>query len=767
MLSQQITFRSWNQIDAYLRETETRYRALVASIDQAFCVVEMLFDDFERPVDYRFLEVNPVFEKLTGISTVQAAEGRTARVLIENLEEKSLARYGRVATTGAPARFVERSIVPARRFDVFAFRIGGPESRRVGIFYDDTTEYERAERSLAESEKKYRILIEQASDGIHTYDLAGNFIETNSKLCEMLGYAPEELLRLNVRDLVPPEDLIANPIRFDELNAGRSVINERRLLRKDGTLLPVEISGKMIEDGLLQAIIRDITERQNAEARLRQSEERLRTIFETSADGILVEENERIVYVNNSYIRLFGYDRADELVGRHISTVISDRDARRLMEFGRGRLAAQNPPSKYEFKGRRKDSTLVDVEASVSTSKVGGAVYITTIIRDISERKRAEAALMTASKRLRLITDAVPMLISFVEKEHRYRFVNRSYTEWFGKSYEEIVGKHLSEVLGPATYENIRPEVERALAGETLSFERMVPYKDSERFISVNYIPEIDPATGQASGFYAFVRDITKAKQAEEELRRSHEELELRVQNRTRELEAVNEERVEALRQLVTVQEDERQRIARDLHDQLGQQLTALRLKLEMLKKNCAGREDLSRQVGEVQTLARELDSDVDFLAWQLRPTTLDELGLVAALDNYVRQWSTHFNIPAEFNADRFGRTQLSCEAATNFYRIAQEALNNIGKYARATRVNVFLEPRDAFAVLIIEDDGVGFDPGGAQNGGKGRKGMGIIGMRERAALVGGILEIESAGGIGTTVYVSVPVLDGKGEKDQ
>lgn len=618
----------------------------------------------------------------------------------------------------------------------------------------------------AESEKKYRTLIEQASDGIHTYDLEGNFIETNSKLCEMLGYTSEELLRLNVKDLVPQEDLAVNPIRFDELRGGSSLINERRLLRKDGTLVSVEISGRMIEDGLLQAIIRDITDRKNAEASLRQSEERLRAIFETSHDGILVEENERIVYVNNSYIKLFGYDDSQELVGKHISTVISDQDAKRLMEFGKGRLTCQEPPSKYEFKGQRKDGSSVEVEASVSTSKVGGSIFITTIIRDISERKRAEEILLKASNQLRLITDAVPLLISFIEKDHRCRFVNRNYTEWFGKTEEEIIGRHLAEVLGQAAYEDILPEIERALSGENLNFERLVPYQSGERFINVNYIPEVDPASGQISGFYAFVQDISKAKQAEEQLRRSHEELEIRVQERTRDLERVNEERVEALRQLVTVQEDERQRIARDLHDQLGQQLTALRLKLEMLKKTSAGNEDLSKQVCEAQKVARELDSDVDFLAWQLRPTTLDELGIVAALDNYVRQWSAHFNTPAGFNADRFGKILLTSEVETNLYRIAQEALNNVGKYARATRVNVFLEPRDDFAVLIIEDNGTGFDPGDQENGGNGRKGLGIVGMRERAALIGGRLEIESTVETGTTVYVSVPIPDVKGEKN-
>ena len=123
------------------------------------------------------------------------------------------------------------------------------------------TKRKRANQIPRARENTYRMLIEQASDGIHTYDFQGNFIETNSKLCEMLGYTSEELLRLNVKDLVPAEDLAANPIRFEELRAGKTLLAERRLLRKDGSLIPVEISGKMIQEGVLQSIIRDISER--------------------------------------------------------------------------------------------------------------------------------------------------------------------------------------------------------------------------------------------------------------------------------------------------------------------------------------------------------------------------------------------------------------------------------------------------------------------------------------------------------------------------
>ena len=781
----------------------------------------------------------------------------------------------------------------------------------------DNDEKNRTEQALYASETKYRTLVEQASDGIHTYDFEGNFIEINSKLCEMLGYTPEELFRLKVKDLIPAEDLAENPIRYEELRTGKTLLKERRLIRKDGRLVPVEISGKMIQEGVLQGIVRDISERKAAEEKLKQSEERLRVIFEASHDGILGEDDEVITYVNKSYLQMFGYDRPEELIGRHISIVISPKDAERVLEFGKRRLRGEQSPIKYEFKGRRKNGTLIEVEASVSVSNVSGKTYVTTMLRDISERKRADEALRNNANQLRLITDAIPLLISFVDKDHFYRFVNRIYTEWFRQPKEKVVGRHVSEVLGQAAYRQLLPEFEKALSGEEVVFERLVTYASGKRFIHAQYIPEIDDSTGQVIGFHAFVQDISERKRAEEILRSSeellqgtidaltsniavldsrgmiikvnaawrefadqnflgdpnysigsnyiekcvpaakrnssesdlmdfdaikaisgvikgdykffeleypchsptetrwfvmrvtrfgegenlrvvvahenitprkialteleqaqkrlslsHEELEQKVQERTSELKKANEslqteiterrtaeeERVKVLHQLVTAQEDERQRIARDLHDHLGQQLTALRLKLNVLKKMCGGNGELAAWVGETQKIARQLDLDVDFLAWQMRPSALNDLGIVAALADYVRQWSAHFNIAVEFNANRFGKTNLPPESETQLYRIAQEALNNVYKHAQAGVVNIMLEPRGDFAVLIIEDDGVGFEPNEQFSNGRNNKGLGLIGIHERAALVGGSVEIESAEGEGATIYVKIPI---------
>ena len=211
------------------------------------------------------------------------------------------------------------------------------------------------------------------------------------------------------------------------------------------------------------------------------------------------------------------------------------------------------------------------------------------------------------------------------------------------------------------------------------------------------------------------------------------------------------------LQRLVTTQEDERKRIARDLHDTLGQQLTALRLKLEAVKANYGAEPAMIKGIDETQMMAKKIDDDISFLTWELRPTALDNLGLRNALASYVAEWSKNFEIPAEFHSTRLSKARLEPEVEVNLYRIAQEALNNVVKHARAKKVSVLLEFNKGEAVLVIEDDGRGFNPKARARRTDTGSGLGLIGMRERASLFGGKLAIESARGKGTTVIARVP----------
>jgi signal transduction histidine kinase len=204
---------------------------------------------------------------------------------------------------------------------------------------------------------------------------------------------------------------------------------------------------------------------------------------------------------------------------------------------------------------------------------------------------------------------------------------------------------------------------------------------------------------------------------------------------------------------VITVQEEERQRIARDLHDHLGQQMTALHLRLAALAHPSDDRPAWEARFKETQTYLMQLDRDLDFFTWELRPAAIYDLGLSVALRDYIEQWSQHVHIAAEFHDMRATKDRFSPEIETNLYRIAQEALNNVHKPSEAATVDVRLRLRGSDIVLTIEDDGIGFDPEKTH----ASTAIGVIGMRERAALLGGRLEIETTPGRGTVVLVIAP----------
>ena len=209
------------------------------------------------------------------------------------------------------------------------------------------------------------------------------------------------------------------------------------------------------------------------------------------------------------------------------------------------------------------------------------------------------------------------------------------------------------------------------------------------------------------------------------------------------------------LARLVAVQEEERRRVARDVHDQLGQPMTALRMQIEALELRAGAEPTLAAAVERTVRLAEDLDRSIDFFTSDLRPEVLDRLDLSSSLSDLVRGWSERFDIPADYHAEAGRDLALSGDASVHLYRIVQEALHNVHKHAKATRVTVLFTHNCQEAAIVVEDDGRGFTPERLDVGVDGR--LGLVGMRERARLMGGSLTIESAPGQGTSIFVRVP----------
>ncbi|HEV2074189.1 MAG TPA: PAS domain S-box protein [Thermomicrobiales bacterium] len=373
-----------------LRQSEEQYRALFDSIDEGFCIIEILLDEAGVPTDYRFLETNPMFEQHTGLHN---ALGKTARELVPDLDEHWFEIYGKVALTGEPVRFVQHAAAMQQRwFDVNAFRIGDPGQRRVAILFKDISEQKRIEQTLRQSEERLRRAIEIETVGIIFFHPQGQVIDANEAFLRMSGYTRDDLeeglLRLDT--LTPPEWMPESRRAIDEfLSHGRIAPYEKEYLRKDGSRWWGLFAAARVGDNEGVKFIIDITASRQAEA----ERARLADIVDSSRDAIILcDPDGTIIDWNGAAEELYGYT-SDEVIGQHIRLVVPpDRRHESRGAFERLVDGEQVPP--WESVRTRKDGSTVYVEIRLSPifGPQGKVVGASAIVRDISERRRLAQA---------------------------------------------------------------------------------------------------------------------------------------------------------------------------------------------------------------------------------------------------------------------------------------------------------------------------------------------------------------------------------------
>jgi PAS domain S-box-containing protein len=495
-------------------------------------------------------------------------------------------------------------------------------------------------------------------------------------------------------------------------------------------------------------------------------------LVDLSPDGIFLSRNNAIFFVNPAALILFGAGSPDQVIGQSPLRFFPPERHTQIRERVRQLLMGKSVPAVEE--------TLVALDGTVRDVEIIGTLFedppdraIQVIVRDITERKRTETALRESEERLSLAFAGAQEGVWDWNLETGSVVYSSHWRKMLGYGQDEIE-PHVSaweRLLHPDDRAAVREVVDGVLRGERdYTIEFRLRHSDGHyvHVLSRGYpVRRADGFVGRIVGTHF---DLSERKRSEEALRRAHEQLEIRVKERTAELALANaslrEEmqereraeraRTELLSRLVFAQEDERRRIAREMHDQFGEQLTALGLGIRTLKDSCGSDPRLGPQVTALEKVAHQLDQDVDHLVWELRPTALDDLGLRAALANYIQDWSVRAGVRADLHTTGLSSARLTSEVETTLYRIAQEALNNIAKHARAENVDVILERRPDYVSLIIEDDGVGFDQPAA---GTPHQGFGLLGMQERAALVGATVQIESAAGEGTTIIVRMPMI--------
>lgn len=331
------------------------------------------------------------------------------------------------------------------------------------------------------------------------------------------------------------------------------------------------------------------------------------------------------------------------------------------------------------------------------------------------------------------------------------------------------VGRPLSDLS--ARFNDIDLRVLIAIVLQTLNpIETVIRQPEQNRWWNLHIRP-YQTLAGVIDGVVLTFADITTLKHAEAVLQHANDALDQRVKERTQDLESTNralqmevaersrseQARQRLIQQLVTAQEEERRHIARELHDQLSQDLTALILGLKSLQ-GAMPAEDIAERARQLQTVTIQISEEVRNLAVRLRPSALDDMGLPLALSNFIEQWSARAHVAADLHTSGLDDQRLPLAIESTLYRVVQEALTNVFKHANAGEVSVIIERHADEVRLIVEDDGVGFHLTEAPSEPQQTQQLGIIGMQERVALLGGTLTIESSPGSGTTIFARIPL---------
>jgi two-component system, chemotaxis family, CheB/CheR fusion protein len=516
-------------------------------------------------------------------------------------------------------------------------------------------------------------------------------------------------------------------------------------------------------------------ERARAEIALRESEERFRTLADTVPQVIWTNDGQgEAIYFNQRWYDYSGLSYTAS-VGPGWQVIVHPDDA--LASRKRWHQAL-NTGTVFdtEYRLRRSDGVyrwfigrnvpLRDTNGQI-VSWFGSAT-------DIEDLKQAQAALRESEERFRLLVEGARDYAMFLlDTENRITFWSAGAERVFGYSEAEALGQRGAIIFTPEdrTAGAVEHELEVAIKHGSALDRRWHIRNDGTRLFVDGAMIRLDDEAGALRGFVKIGRDATAQHEAEEALQRAHDQLESRVQERTAELAAANqllrqeiverrqleEQRALLMERLISAQESERQRIARELHDTLGQFLSALELRLSMVQSLEGMPPRVQDQLAQLSSLIKQIDHEVDRLTIELRPPALDQLGLADAIQSYANEWAATNGVAVDVLVTGLDTTRLPPALETTSYRIVQEALTNVLKHAQASTVSIIVERRPRELRVIVEDNGVGFEPtqGRGDNGGRQ---MGLLGMAERAALAGGELRIESEPGAGTTIYLLIPL---------
>lgn len=644
-----------------------------------------------------------------------------------------------------------------------------PGEAGLSIYFSDITEGKETAEALERSNEYNRTIAGLPSESVFDsrVERDGTVVTENVSegFTRQLGYTLDEMATGGGWQLlVHPEDLPKAEEQMVRLLEGEKIHGELRLVTRNGRVFWAEYEMRPVlnETGRvvhLYSAQRDISKRRQIQDELRLKEAQLALITDTTPVMMTYcNLEQKFLYVNRAYATFLGH-APEGIVGKSVREVLGEREYKVILpnieKVLRGETVEFEESIPDEGKGVRFVRSTY-VPARDANGQIQGWI---ASINDLTERRRTIQALDSTQEKYRrmfeTMNEAVLVLKALYDESGNtvdfiYLDMNPAYEPIMGAKRSERVGHRASEFYTQVPFLDVFGRV--AATRTPVFFETFQPY--IQKYVQISaFSSEPDTIT-------AIFSDITERKRAEQTLQEAHHQLEARVQERTRELARLSENRQQLLQQLVTAQEEERRRIARELHDQLGQLLTALGVGLKLLGTDGRDNATFGERVSQLTALTNQTSETVQSLAYELRPIALDDLGLKTTLENYLEEWSVRHRIQVHFEFLGAQTPRLDSNIEIAIYRIVQEALTNVLRHAAAKHISVVIERSRERLVTIIEDDGHGFAVDRDTTTTHRRESFGLMNMRERAEMLGGTFEIESVPNEGTTLFVRIPLHD-------
>ncbi|OPL12816.1 MAG: hypothetical protein AVO39_03900 [delta proteobacterium MLS_D] len=601
--------------------------------------------------------------------------------------------------------------------------------------FRDVTERNRAE-------ELYRILTNRLQTGVYIVQ-DGRFRFVNSLFESYTGYAKDEVLGRSGLMAVHPRDKKILKMQASEMLRGeRTSPCEFRIIRKDGQVRRVMGLVSHIQFNKRPAILgsgMDITELRKAQKKLEDLEALESLILDTIPHAVLGLENRRIIFANNGVRDVFGWEPAD-LIGQ--SSRVLYRSEKDFRETGR---AFYGDTTKQRFhrdevECRRFDGQII--LCALTGSKLGASSRsrkAVVVFEDITKRKQAETALVRERDFAESLIETAQALVLVLDPGGKIVRFNPYTEEVLGYSLEEVRGKSWMETFMPASEWRVMRAAFREALNKQQTTERtnILITRDGSKRI-VNWCSKtLRGSGGDMIGLLTVGQDVTEAKEAERKLSENYERMRLMSS------------------ELARTEERERQQLATELHDRIGQTMAVAKMKLEALQKDAEATR-LSEPLDEILGIVDQLIKDTRSLTFDLSPPVLYILGLAAALEWLAEQYQTKYGLRVRFRKQGTGKVKLDKDRDFVLFRCAQELLMNVTKHARAENVLVMMKTSGKKLEIVIEDDGVGIDTGILKAPREWTKGFGLFSIRERLSFLGGRFFVESVPGGGTRTRMVV-----------